>query len=94
VEGVTYRVQVVVPSDKVVYQTFPGRQEGVLGPTETISLSHLYPGPVEASCYERPRLLARDSITGPAIIREENSTTFVPIGRCATVGAFGELVVV
>jgi N-methylhydantoinase A len=93
VEGVTYRVQVVVPSDKVVYERLPTRSAGALQPVARTPIAHLYPGGAEAACYERADLLAGDTVAGPAIVWETNSTTFVPMDRTATVGPFGELVV-
>jgi len=93
VEGVTYRVQVVVPSDKVVYETLPTRTTGAVQPVAHTPLAHLYDDGAEAACYERADLLAGDTLAGPAIVWETNSTTFVPRGRTATVGSFGELVV-
>jgi N-methylhydantoinase A len=93
VEGVTYRVQVVVPSDKVVYERLPTRSAGALQPVARTPIAHFYPGGAEAACYERADLLAGDTVAGPAIVWETNSTTFVPMDRTATVGPFGELVV-
>ena len=93
VEGVTYRVQVVVPSDKVVYEELAVRGTGGPRPSAHVPLAHLYPGDVQAACYERSDLLAGDVVPGPAIVWETNSTTFVPLDRAATVGRFGELVV-
>ena len=46
-----------------------------------------------AACYERDDLRAGDVLTGPAVVWETNSTTFVPAGRQAVVGTYGELVV-
>ena len=54
-------------------------------------LEHLYEEPVTAACFERAGLRAGDRVEGPAIVWEENSTTFVPLGRSATVGAFGQI---
>jgi N-methylhydantoinase A len=93
VEGVTYRVQVVVPSDKVTFEEIGRRTGEALQPRARADLSHLYPDGAVASCYERDDLLAGDVLEGPAIVWETNSTTFVPLGRVATVGSFGELVV-
>jgi N-methylhydantoinase A len=93
VEGVTYRVQVVVPSHKVQFEELRPRLDG--GPPKhgTVRLAHLYPDGAAAWCYERGELLAGDSLAGPAVVRETNSTTFVPVGRAATVGKYGELVI-
>ncbi|HEY6533475.1 MAG TPA: hydantoinase/oxoprolinase family protein [Acidimicrobiales bacterium] len=93
VEGVTYRVQVVVPSDKVKFEHLAVRRDGALEARATTELSHLYPGGATARCYERDDLLSGDVVDGPAIVWETNSTTFVPMGRSATVGGYGELVV-
>jgi N-methylhydantoinase A len=93
VEGVTYRVQVLVPSDKVGYEEMPRRVGAGLAPVARMPILHLYDDPTDAECYERDDLLAGDEFDGPAIVWEDNSTTFVPRGCSAEVGAFGELVV-
>jgi N-methylhydantoinase A len=93
VEGVTYRVQVVVPSDKVAFAELPRRTSDTPTPRGTAHLEHLYADVAEAPCYERADLLAGDVLVGPSIIWETNSTTFVPRNRRAEVGAHGELVV-
>ena len=93
VEGVTYRVQLVVPSDKVVFEELPTRAAGELAPRLTTPLAHLYSEGTAATCFERDELLAGDVIVGPAIVWETNSTTFVPKDRRARVGKYGELVV-
>jgi N-methylhydantoinase A len=38
----------------------------------------------------REELLAGDVVPGPAVVREDLSTTFVPIGRRLVVGDHGE----
>jgi N-methylhydantoinase A len=94
VEGVTYRVQLVVPSDKVAFDVLPARSDA-LRARATTPLAHLYPddpGAV-AACYERDDLRPGDVLAGPAVVWETNSTTFVPADRRATVGSYGELVV-
>jgi N-methylhydantoinase A len=94
VEGVTYRVQVIVPSQKVEYARLAVRPRDQAAPRAgTTVLRHLYEDDIEASGYERSDLAAGDVIDGPAIVWEENSTTFVPPRYTATVGAFGELIV-
>jgi len=93
VEGVTYRVQVVVPSDKVEYRPLPVRADE-LRPSGRVVLQHLGGGRLDAPTYEREALAPGDVIAGPAIIAEEMSTTFVPPGRIATVGTYGELHIV
>lgn len=95
VEGITYRVQLIVPSQKVQYSELGAREgAGQPRPTGTVLLRHLYDTDIEASCYERAELANADVIEGPAIIHEETSTTFVPPNRRATVGRFGMLTIV
>lgn len=43
--------------------------------------------------YQRERLLARDRVSGPALIVQHNSTTLVPPGYLATVMDFGDMLV-
>jgi N-methylhydantoinase A len=89
VEGVVYRVQVFVDSDKVTYQVVPKGNGAV--PARSTVLRYLYGDDVPAHEYDRPTLGVGDVIEGPAIVREELSTTLVPRGRTATVGRYGEL---
>ena len=93
VEGVNYRVQLVVPSDKVIFEELPQRTSGALEPRATVRLAHRYADGVTASCYERDDLLTDDFVNGPAVVWERNSTTFLPKDRTAVVGKYGELVV-
>jgi len=48
---------------------------------------------VTAREYDRSGLQSGDRIEGPAIIREELSTTQVCPGQRATVGRYGEIVI-
>lgn len=92
VQGVTYRVQAVVPSAKVEYPQLAERDSGsTLEPSRTIEIRYLADQPVQAGEYHRHDLLAGDRIAGPAVIREPLSTTFVVPNQVATVGAHGEL---
>jgi N-methylhydantoinase A len=91
VEGVTYRVQVIVPSDKVAYHPLESRGGGAVPVAARRALAHLYPDGADANCYERDALRRDDEIVGPAIIWEAMSTTFVPLGRKALVGEYGEI---
>jgi N-methylhydantoinase A len=93
VEGVTYRVQVIIPSEKVEYPTVADRDEE-LRPTGRVALQHLDGGSLEAFTYARSDLARNDVIAGPAIVREETSTTFIPAGRIATVGIYGEIEII
>jgi N-methylhydantoinase A len=91
VQSVIYRVQVVVPSEKVRYAQ-ARRRSAALG-AGSITLRHLYGADVSARVFERGDLGLGDVIDGPAVIREAMSTTFVPRGRSACVGSVGELVI-
>jgi N-methylhydantoinase A len=93
VEGVTYRVQVAVPSDKVLFEELGTRSGGHPAQRGEARVSHLYEQEVVAPCYERDELLAGDVLQGPAVVWEPTSTTFVPKDRRAVVGKYGELVV-
>jgi N-methylhydantoinase A len=90
VEAVTFRVQVVVPASKVRYPQLAAATRPP-EPTGEITLEHLYDVPVAAPELARSELLVGHEIVGPAVIREENATTFVPRDRTAVVGTFGEL---
>jgi N-methylhydantoinase A len=94
VEGVTYRVQAVVPMEKVRYPVLPARPANEpLREIATRKIAHIYGGDVDAKVYARTDLRMGDTIDGPAIIMEEMSTTLVPPGRKLDVGRLGELVV-
>lgn len=94
VQGVTYRVQAVVRTDKVDYPRLAARN-GSGGPAagRTLRLRHLGDGELEAREYRRDELLAGDRIAGPAVVREPMSTTLVPAGAVLTAGGYGELVI-
>jgi N-methylhydantoinase A len=100
VQGVTYRVQLVVPVDKVEYDGL--RSDGPGGavtqaedqhadPRRMLELRSLEDEPVDAPEYEREALAPGVRIGGPAIIREGLSTTFVCAGQWAEVGRVGEI---
>jgi N-methylhydantoinase A len=92
VQGVTYRVELVVPAEKVEYAARePGG--GDSAPTRTVELHHLADGPLRAVEIRREHLAPGSRTAGPAIIREDLSTTLVCPGQLATVGRHGELVI-
>lgn len=92
VQGVTYRVQALVPADKVSYPELPDRaQSEPLTPTRQLEIRYLQDKPVTAPEYQRTDLRQGDVIDGPAVIREALSTTFMLPGQRATVGSYGEL---
>jgi N-methylhydantoinase A len=93
VQGVTYRVQATVPVDKVTYEPI-GSSNGS-GPTEPqeITLRWIYGDEVKALAYERSSLRTGDVVEGPAVIREDLSTTQICPGQVATVGTYGEIAI-
>lgn len=91
VQGVTYRVEAVVPAEKVEYPRLPARESGSVEPTRQIEIRYLTDEPLSAGEYQRTDLLAGDQVAGPAVIREPLSTTFVPPAHQAVVGTYGEL---
>jgi N-methylhydantoinase A len=94
VQGVTYRVQIVVPSAKVEYPELEARgAEDPLVPERIVALRHLAEGELEADVHQRDALRAGDRIDGPALVREPMSTTFVPPGHVAAVGRHAEIVI-
>ncbi|KBZ61000.1 hydantoinase/oxoprolinase family protein [Mycobacterium marseillense] len=93
VQGVTFRVQLVVPTAKVSYDRVPSRGREALAPTRAIVVRYVSGGVTEAAEYDRDRLCRGDVLPGPAVVREAMSTTYVPPGRTLTVGDVGELVI-
>jgi N-methylhydantoinase A len=94
VEAVALRVQVIVASDKVQFARLERRATGTRLQRRAVQeLRYLYPEPVLADCYERADLRSGDEISGPAVVWEENSTTFIPAEHIALVGDFGEITV-
>jgi N-methylhydantoinase A len=92
VQGVSYRVELVAPAEKIEYapRDVSGARPGTR-PERTIELRYLQQEPLVADEYTRDTLPVGARIDGPAIVREALSTTFVWPGQTATVGRFGEL---
>jgi N-methylhydantoinase A len=98
VQGVTYRVQLVVEVDKVAYEPTAEARADAAGPgeprpTRTLSLRHLAAEPIDAPEYEREALAPGMRVSGPAVIREATSTIFLPGGQTARVGRWGEIAI-
>jgi N-methylhydantoinase A len=97
VQGVTYRVQLVVPVDKVEYDGLRSgaavtpAQAQLPDPQRTLKLRYVEDEPVHAPEYEREALAPGMRLAGPAIIREGLSTTFLCAGQRAEVGRLGEI---
>jgi N-methylhydantoinase A len=93
VEGVTYRVELIVPSAKVDYVARPAVAAHTL-PERTITLEHVaVDGFSEAGLYHRDALCPGQYFDGPAVIREDLSTTYVLQHQRATIGSCGEIVI-
>jgi len=90
VQGVTWRVQLVVESSKFEWQPIP-LQQGEPRSYGQRTLRHLDEGPVEAMLYRRESFGQGATVAGPAVIHEALATIFVAPRQRATVGAFGEI---
>jgi N-methylhydantoinase A len=94
VQGVTFRLTAIVPTDKVEYPVPRRRPDGErLEAVGSITLRHLEDEDIEAAEYDRDDLTLGDVVTGPAVIREPLSTTHIGIDQVATVGDVGEIVI-
>ena len=93
VQSVTYRVEVIVPTEKVSYPHLPVAQTRTLQPERLVTLRYVEDGETEVAEYEREKLQRGDVICGPAIIREPLSTTHIVRGQTATIGEWGEIVI-
>jgi N-methylhydantoinase A len=93
VEGVTYRVELVVPAEKVDYTPVDAVAPFPATPSGTTTLRYLTDEPVQAEWFDRDALTAGATITGPAIIREALSTTFIAQGQTAEIGRVGEITI-
>jgi len=91
VQGVTYRVRAVVPTQKVTYAAVPERGDAPLRSIGTTVLRYLADAEQLAQVYERERLCAGDEIPGPAVIREPLSTTHITQNQVGRVGHYGEI---
>ncbi|MBV9606101.1 MAG: hypothetical protein JO027_13385, partial [Solirubrobacterales bacterium] len=93
VEGVTYRVQLIVESEKVQYPRIEPGEPTEIAPRRTIDLPYMDEANRQVGEYERGDLKARNTVPGPAIIREPMSTTHVVAGQVATIGTYGEILI-
>lgn len=91
VQGVTYRVDTVLPTAKVEYPRLSRRTSGRPAPVRSLELRYLADRPLVASEYRRAELHWGDEIAGPAIVREDSSTTFLLPNQVLSVGEYGEL---
>jgi len=93
VQGVSYRVELIVESPKVEYGALGTTGAGPVEPERTIELRYLAAEPITAGEYRRERLTPGVHVRGPAVIREALATTVVLGGQAAIVGEHGELVI-
>jgi len=93
VEGVTYRVELVVPAEKVDYTPAPEVEPFPASPEGTFLLEFVEAEPIQAEWYSRPNLGVGAVVTGPAVIREELSTTYITPGQTARIGRCGEIII-
>jgi N-methylhydantoinase A len=93
VQGVSYRVELVVPAEKVEYVAREPGGAAEVEPERSIELRYLADGPVMAAEYTRDSLPSGARVAGPAVIREGLSTTLVCPGQTAEIGRFGEIVI-
>lgn len=92
-EGVTVRV---VASAEVDQLTLPELGEGGrANPSDALmySLDTIFDDgkPTSTPRYDRSKMLKDDTVEGPAIVTQHNSTTIVPPGYTATVLAYGDM---
>jgi N-methylhydantoinase A len=93
VEGVNYRVQVIIETPKVSFSKLQSRK-GIARPkARGVDLRYLHASFLRGALYEREELLAGDEIQGPAVIAETMSTTFVPAGTRAQVESHGAMII-
>jgi N-methylhydantoinase A len=94
VQAVTYRVQVIVPAEKVEYHPVAEAADPQLpAPSRIGTLRRYGGGPVDAPEYRREELTVGVVVRGPAIVREDLSTTYVGPGQQATIGGLGEIII-
>jgi N-methylhydantoinase A len=92
VQGVTYRVELIVPADKVEYTPL-AVENAVPVARRTVELRYFADGSLPAAEYARESLAVGSRLAGPAIVREALSTILVCPGQAASVGRFGEIVI-
>jgi len=92
-QGVTFRVQATVPTQKATFAELPERDGGELTRSRVVEIEHLGGEPYACDEYQREELRRGDALSGPAIVREPLSTTFVGPGQALAVGRYGEMTV-
>jgi N-methylhydantoinase A len=93
VQGVTYRVQLVVPAEKLEHTPLDRADGAAPAAARAIGLRYAGDEHQDAAEYEREGLPLGAVVRGPAVIREALSTTFVLAGQTAEVGRYGEIAI-
>ncbi|HXR13345.1 MAG TPA: hydantoinase/oxoprolinase family protein [Solirubrobacteraceae bacterium] len=93
VQGVSYRVELVIASEKVEFTAQEATGEPMPPPRRSVQIRHLEGERLDAAEYTRESLPIGASFEGPAVIREGLSTTLVCPRQRASVGSFGEIVI-
>jgi N-methylhydantoinase A len=92
VQGVTWRVQMIVPTEKLAWRPLlPGRDEP--RPVGQRTLRHLGSQEIQAPVYQRAALAAGHTLAGPALIVEPLATTLLIPGQSAHIGSVGEIII-
>ncbi|MFB8267512.1 hydantoinase/oxoprolinase family protein [Streptomyces sp. NPDC055955] len=91
VEGVTFRVQITVGSEKFEHTELASAPGTTVVPDRTTELRYFADTALPAAEYSRDRLPVGARLRGPAVIREPLSTVFVCPGQMAEIGRFGEI---
>jgi len=93
VQGVSYRVELVIGSERVEFTDQEPTGEPMPPPRRSVQIRHLEGEPLDAAEYTRDSLPIGASFEGPAVIREGLSTTLVCPRQLARVGRLGEIVI-
>jgi N-methylhydantoinase A len=95
VQVVNYRVSAIAPTSKPALKKLSTQSNGSVASAQKGSRSVYFPqagGYVACPIYDRERLGAGATISGPAIVEEWTSTTVVPPGWKLSVDGFGNLI--
>ncbi len=92
VQAVTWRVQMIVPTEKLSWRPLPAGHGRPL-PVGHRTLRYLENKDISAPVYQRAALGAGDTAAGPALIVEPLATTLVMPGQRAQIGAVGEIII-
>ncbi len=92
VQGVTWRVQMIVPTEKLSWQALP-QHRAAPTPVGRRTLRHLGSQEIQAPVYARASLAAGHTLAGPALIVEPLATTLVIPGQRASIGSVGEIII-